>query len=239
MWPLILAIFISAPGPAQPILVGDFSRPGPEAALPPGWQPFTFADHERATTYSPIVEGGKGVIKAESQAAASALVRKIRINPRSHPRLAWRWKVKEVVAAGALNSRARDDFAARLYVTFAYDPEQLNFWQRLKFNAIKLIYGEYPPSATLNYIWANKAAKGLITASPYTSRVKMIVVESGNDHAGRWRQAERDILADYRQAFGRRPPAISGVGIMTDTDNTGSEATAWYGDIIFRPPAAP
>jgi hypothetical protein len=27
---------------------------------------------------------------------------------------------------------------------------------------------------------------------------------------------------------------ITGVAIMTDSDNTGESATAWYGDIIFR-----
>ncbi|MEA3468735.1 MAG: DUF3047 domain-containing protein, partial [Thermodesulfobacteriota bacterium] len=28
-------------------------------------------------------------------------------------------------------------------------------------------------------------------------------------------------------------PMISGVAIMTDTDNTGGQAVAWYGDIVF------
>jgi hypothetical protein len=27
---------------------------------------------------------------------------------------------------------------------------------------------------------------------------------------------------------------ISGIAIMTDTDNTGESATAYYGDILFR-----
>jgi hypothetical protein len=32
----------------------------------------------------------------------------------------------------------------------------------------------------------------------------------------------------------RVPPPISGVAIMTDTDNTGESATAHYGDIVFK-----
>ncbi len=39
--------------------------------------------------------------------------------------------------------------------------------------------------------------------------------------------------ADYKKAFGREPTRISGVAIMTDSDNTGESARAWYGDIVF------
>jgi hypothetical protein len=46
--------------------------------------------------------------------------------------------------------------------------------------------------------------------------------------------AERNIVEDYRKAFGEEPPMISGVAIMTDTDNTGESVTAYYGDIRFR-----
>jgi hypothetical protein len=61
----------------------------------------------------------------------------------------------------------------------------------------------------------------------------MIVIESGSDKLNQWIAEKRDIAADYRKAFGEDPPAISGIAIMTDSDNTGESATAWYGDIIF------
>jgi hypothetical protein len=41
------------------------------------------------------------------------------------------------------------------------------------------------------------------------------------------------VLADYRRIFGEEPGAVDAVAIMTDTDNTGASATAWYGDIRF------
>jgi hypothetical protein len=61
----------------------------------------------------------------------------------------------------------------------------------------------------------------------------LIAVESGNSRAGQWVTVERDILADYRRVFGEDPPEAGGIAIMTDTDNTGAEATAWYGDITL------
>ncbi len=42
------------------------------------------------------------------------------------------------------------------------------------------------------------------------------------------------LKADYVLAFGRQPPPVVGIAIMTDTDNTGEEATAYYGDIILK-----
>ena len=43
----------------------------------------------------------------------------------------------------------------------------------------------------------------------------------------------RDVEADYRAAFGEAPPPISGVALMTDADNTGGSALAYYGDITL------
>jgi len=60
------------------------------------------------------------------------------------------------------------------------------------------------------------------------------VLESGDSKKGQWVSEQRNIQADYRLAFGAEDvPRISGVAIMTDTDNTGEQAVAWYGDIIF------
>jgi hypothetical protein len=59
----------------------------------------------------------------------------------------------------------------------------------------------------------------------------MIAVESGAAKAGTWVEERRNIVADYRRAFGGAPPRIGAIAIMTDTDNTGGSAEAWYDDI--------
>ncbi|MES9927398.1 MAG: DUF3047 domain-containing protein, partial [Candidatus Thiodiazotropha sp. 6PDIVS] len=43
----------------------------------------------------------------------------------------------------------------------------------------------------------------------------------------------RDIKQDFKTFFGEDVTEIDVVAIMTDTDNTDSTATAWYGDIYF------
>jgi hypothetical protein len=85
----------------------------------------------------------------------------------------------------------------------------------------------------INYIWANKLAKGNFLPSVYAADSKMVAVESGNGKAGQWLNEERDLLADYRTMFGADPPEAEAIAIMTDTDNTGGTSEAWYGDIIL------
>jgi hypothetical protein len=61
----------------------------------------------------------------------------------------------------------------------------------------------------------------------------MYVVESGDEKLQRWVTERRNVYDDYRLAFGEEPYRVTGVAIMTDTDNTQESATAWYGDIVF------
>jgi len=63
--------------------------------------------------------------------------------------------------------------------------------------------------------------------------VRVIVAESGGANLGKWVTVRRDVAADFRAAFGEEPPAVSGVVLATDTDNTGESATAYYGDVRF------
>lgn len=160
-------------------------------------------------------------------------MRKVTIDPRKQAYIAWRWKVDSVYKKGDVSTKSGDDYPARIYITFAYDPERVGFFEKAKYEAARLIYGETPPLAAINYIWANRAPVGLMVANAYTDRVKMIVLQSGDERAGQWIEEKRNIYADYRKAFGTEPTSISGVAIMTDSDNTGEAARAWYGDILF------
>jgi hypothetical protein len=49
-----------------------------------------------------------------------------------------------------------------------------------------------------------------------------------------WVEEVRNIYQDYKKAYGEEPPLISGVVIMTDSDNTKESAISFFGDIIFR-----
>ncbi len=214
--------------------VGKFSAAQEGVTLPDPWKPLTFPKIDRHTMYTVTKEEEVTSIKAVSHASASGLIREITVDLREYPILSWRWKVSNVLHKGDVTKKQGDDYSARVYITFAYDPRRVGFIERAKFATYKLVYGHYPPLAALNYIWESKAPKGTLVSSPYTDRSKMIVVESGTSRINQWVNEQRNVFEDYRLAFGGDPPLVSGVAIMTDTDNTGESAIAYYGDIVFK-----
>ena len=216
------------------LYVGKFSQSAKTGKLPAGWEPLYFKNIEHHTVYEPVEDKGIPVIRAHSNASSSGLIRKIEIDPHEYPVISWRWKITNIYEKGDVTKKQGDDYPARIYVTFAYDPSNVGFFEKAKFKTAKLLYGEYPPVAAINYIWASKAEKGAVIPNPYTKRAMMIVVESGDAQKDTWVNSKRNILEDYRKAFGEDPPRISGVAIMTDSDNTEESATTYYGDIIFE-----
>lgn len=213
--------------------VGMFSSSSADKKIPDHWEPMTFKNIQKQTSYRLIEKHGKTVIRAESNGSASGLIRKITIDPREYPWITWRWKISNVYEKADITSKKGDDYPARIYITFEYDPDKLNMLEKTKYKMSRLLYGQYPPHAAINYIWESKAEKETIVPNPYTERVKMIVIESGNEYVGLWREEKRNIYEDYKKAFGEEPPMISGVAIMTDSDNTGEFAVVYYGDILF------
>ena len=223
--------------PARPIVVGDFAAAS-IGVLPPEWRALTFPDIKSHTLYEAVPDPAhRQVVRATANASASGLMRKIALDAHTYPMLRWRWKADNVIANGDVTRKDGDDYAVRLYVSFAYDPARVSLLDRARYGAARFFYGEYPPHAGLNYIWDRKSPVGTLVTNPHTDRVKMIVVESGSARLHEWLEYERNILDDYRRAFGEEPPAISGIAIMTDADNTRESAVAFYGNIELHPAA--
>nr|MBI3613795.1 DUF3047 domain-containing protein [Nitrospirota bacterium] len=216
------------------IEVGKFSAETEGGGPPAGWKPLTFKKIERHTSYSLVKDGGSVVVKAVSEAASSGLTREIRINLKDYPIIQWRWRVSNIYKNGDVSKKEGDDYPARIYITFEYDAGKVGLLEKTKYETIRLLYGEYPPIGAINYIWESKAPRGTIVPNPYTDRVQMVVTESGAERLDTWITEERNLLEDYRKAFGEEPPMVSGVAIMTDSDNTKEMAIAYYGDILFK-----
>lgn len=240
IWPMLtaftLALTTATLGAQSPATldIGKFSASKAGGPFPDGWEPLTFEKIEKHTEYSLVEDNGTVAVKAVSRASASGLVRKVDIDPMQYPVMEWRWKVENILKKGDVTRKEGDDYPARIYITFKYDPGKVGMFERAKYEAIRLARGEYPPMGAITYIWESKSPVGTIVSNPYTDRVRMIVVESGSEKAGRWVSESRNIAEDYRTAFGGDPPRISGVALMTDTDNTGEAAVAYFGDIVFK-----
>ncbi len=227
----------AAAGEGPAILdVGTFSLAQEGATLPDGWKPLTFKKVEKHTDYVVVKHDDRLVVRAQSRSAASGLIREIRIDPKEYPIVQWRWKVGNVLRNGDVTKKSGDDYPARLYITFEYDPDRASLFDKAKYKAGQAYFGADLPFRAINYIWESKAPKGSMVPNPYTDWTMMFVVESGSGRLNQWVAEERNIYEDFRKAFGEEPLLISGVAIMTDTDNTQESAEAYYGDIVFKKP---
>lgn len=185
------------------MVIDDF-----ESGLGPRWEKKVFKGE---TEYSIVETAGNHSLKAKSHAAASGLVYKISYESKEYPLLTWRWKVGHVLEKGDAATREGDDYPARIYVIFPH----------------------FIPTLTrsINYIWANKLPKGSRVPNAYYSKAVMVAVESGEENCGRWVMETRNVYEDYEDIFGKPPPKVGAIAIMTDTDNTSESAVACYDDI--------
>ena len=202
---LTVSVLLSHDVAAADVAVARFGSDGLT-----GWETKEFKGR---TSYQLVQDDGHTVLKAVANGAASGLVKKMSFDPAQQRYLKWSWKISHTIANGDERTKKGDDYAARIYVIF---PGRF-FWQ----------------TRALNYIWANRLAKGDFAVNAFASSAIMLAVESGPSRTGQWIVEERDILADYRLVFGEDPPKAGAIAIMTDTDNTGGEAAAWYGDITL------
>uniref|UniRef100_A0A831XF66 DUF3047 domain-containing protein n=1 Tax=Geobacter metallireducens TaxID=28232 RepID=A0A831XF66_GEOME len=178
-----------------------------------GWEEQTFKGKTK-TAYTLVRDGERTVLRADSRGSASGLINKVGFDPRQQPLLRWSWKVNGILKKGDERTKGGDDYPARIYVVFP----RTFFWQ----------------TRAINYIWANRLPKGATIPNVYAPKnVRMVAVESGGANAGKWITEERNVYEDYQKLFGEEPPRAGAVALMTDTDNTGEEAVAWYGDITL------
>jgi len=199
----------------------------------PGWGRFIVSPFATKSEYRLVESNPLTVLEARADGSASGFYRRIHIDPRRHPVVEWRWRVLEPLAHTDPRIPSREDSPARLVICFHGDASRLDIGERNTLRLYKALTGEMLPYAMLMYVWASDAPVDTIASSVYTEKIQMIVVESGGG-VGEWRVFRRNVLEDYRRAFGEEPSDIVAVGVMTDADDTRGKARAQYGDISFR-----
>jgi hypothetical protein len=130
------------------------------------------------------------------------------------PWLRWSWRVDRVLSGVDERAKTGDDYPARVYVVVSGGAA---FWK----------------TRSLVYVWSSNQPVGATWNNAFTSNARVMALRSGTREAGQWVSEKRDIRADFRRLFGEEISQIDAVALMTDTDNSGQSATAWYGDIEF------
>ena len=230
---------IAAPAAPQDASVRDASgavavleRAPRSAGLPQGWEPWILSPAKKKTRYDTRGQNGETVITAHAESSASGLARRMNIDPAALPWIEWRWRVDALIPGADNTDRYAEDSPVRVVLAFDGDRRKLPVRDQLFFEQAKLLSGGRDiPYATLMYIWENRQPVGTVLTNPHTSRVRKIVVGSGEDGLGHWQTYRRNIVEDYRRAYGYEPGRLIGIAILTDTDNTRQSVSARYGKI--------
>jgi Protein of unknown function (DUF3047) len=205
---IILAAPPSSADAGVPLLLAD-----PILPLQQAWTHQSFG---AATSYDNVMLDGVPAIRAVGRGSASGLYRDTEYRVEDCPWLEWTWRVDQLQKTADIRVKSREDFAAAIFLIFGR-PSMTN--------------REVP---ALAYVWASDSLPvGTVVASPRHPRsVRSVVVRSGGDRLGQWLHERRDVVEDFRKAFGRAPPpAVAVVALFTDNDQTGEPVEAYYGAI--------
>lgn len=219
---LLIATFLLAAGAGNGNGTGNATGNGTLPAPLPDLPVARFSASDLSGWSDRVIKGRTiytledGALKAHAVKAASGKIKQLSVDVHKYPRISWSWRIEHVLKREDIKQKSGDDFVARVYVLFP----RTFFWRM----------------RAINYVWAAKMPKASEAPSPYTANSVIIAVESGEEHAGKWVSEERNIYEDYKRIFGEEPPLMGGVAIMTDTDDTRDEGTAWYGDITLHAP---
>jgi len=232
---LVLAFISLGAAAQQPPEIPRFSTAKPGAAPPAEWKHLQLASFKTNTEYMTVVEDGAVVVRAMAHGSASFLGLQTDFDPHKFPMLSWRWKVAQGIPAANTADQAKEDAPVRVMVAFAGDTSKLSFKDRFAASAAQTISGQALPYATLMYVWGGKVAVDSITTSSRSGRVKMLAVAADDQGIGKWQTYTRNLVDDFKRAFGEEPGNVTSLELMTDTDNTGADAQAYYGDVTVGP----
>lgn len=174
-----------------------------------GWTSKVFKGN---TLYQSTILDGMAAIKAEARASASGLFREIEIDLHKTPILNWRWHIERTFTANDERSKPGDDYPARVYVVISGGAF---FWR----------------TKALNYVWSSHQPVGAQWPNAFTRNAQMLAVTSGAPQG--WVSVKRNVRDDLKHVFGQDFDTLNAVAIMTDADNTGQAATAYYGEVYF------
>ena len=152
--------------------------------------------------------------------------------------LRWRWRLDQPLRQADLRQREGDDSPLKVCALFDLPIEQLGFVERNLLRMARSASGEKLPAATLCYVWDATLAPGTLLHNAFTHRVRMIVLDSGEQHVGQWVAHKQDLAVDFRRAFGQESatvPPLLAVLVGADSDNTGGQSLGYVGDVTLSP----
>lgn len=192
---------LAGDGPALMREVENFSG-FKEGTFPDGWKS---RGGEGSEVYR-VKINQESYLEANAINSAISIAKEFEYDLKEYPFLSWQWKVLELPKGGDERYKKTGDSAAAIYVVFS---------------------GRFRPD-NIKYVWSASLPVGTTTKSPYSSETKIVVLRNKSSPLATWVSEKVNVYEDYKRLFGREPKHVQAIGLMSDSDNTESRATAHY-----------
>jgi hypothetical protein len=193
-----------------------------------GW---ASADETFHQLYTLGTEGGNYFLQARANGNGSIIAKELNYTLKEFPLISWRWRARTLPSGGDERYKKSGDSVAGVYLIFpsAFKPEALkNRW------GITVPVPDTMKPECIKYVWSASLTPGTVTDSPYSRKTKIVVLQNGTSSLNQWMTEEVNAYEDYKRLFKKEPGVVRAVGILTDADDTASEAMADYDDIFIK-----
>ena len=153
-------------------------------------------------------------IKAEAEGKASGLGKEIIIDLLKTPFINITWKVEKDLPGIVENSKKGHDYAARVFV-------------------IKKTGSTALSNRAINYVYSSNNNVNENWPSPYTKKSIDYILSSTKEDLNKWVTVKANVKEDFMRFHGLDLKDLTGVAIMTDTDNSKLMAISYYQNIYF------
>ena len=166
------------------------------------------------TTYTLGFNENGNYIRAEAEGKASGLGKELKINLLKTPFINITWKVEKDLPGIIENSKKGHDYAARVFV-------------------IKKTGATTLSNRAINYVFSSNNLVGNNWPSPYTKKSIDYVLSTTKEHHDQWITVKANVREHFKKLHDLDVSELTGIAIMTDTDNSKLKAISYYQNIYF------
>ena len=166
------------------------------------------------TKYTLGLNENGNYLRAEAEGKASGLGKEIKINLLKTPFINITWKVEKDLSGITENSKKGHDYAARVFVVKKTGATALS-------------------NRAINYVFSSNNSVGNNWPSPYTKKSIDYVLSTTKEHHDQWITVKANVREHFKKLHDLDVSELTGVAIMTDTDNSKLKAISYYQNIYF------
>ena len=169
---------------------------------------------DNKTIYTVGSNDNGNFLKAVADNAASGLGKEVKIDLNKTPFINITWKVERDLRRIDEKSKKGHDYAARVFVV-----------KKTGLTALS--------NKAINYIFSSNNSIDEYWRSPYTKSSIDYVLSTTKENLNEWVTVKANVKDHFKKLHDIDVDVLSGVALMTDTDQTGLEAISYYQNIYF------